>query len=135
MTDEAFAPAVGERTADHGADVILELVGAPHFPGNLDALALGGRIVVVGVGAGQEVTIPLLRLMQRRASVRGTVLRSRPLEEKAAAVRAFEREVVPALASGAIRPIVDRVFPAEEITSAFDHLAASGKTGKVLLRF
>jgi NADPH2:quinone reductase len=135
VADDGFALAVSERTAEHGADVILELVGAPHFPGDLEALAVGGRIVVVGVGAGQEVSIPLLRLMQRRASVRGTVLRARPLEEKAAAMRAFEREVVPALASGAIRPVVDRVFPAEAITSAFDHLAAPGKTGKVLVQF
>jgi NADPH:quinone reductase-like Zn-dependent oxidoreductase len=103
--------------------------------GNLDALARGGRIVVVGVGAGQEVTVPLLRLMQIRASVRGTVLRARPLEEKSAAVRAFEREVVPAFASGAITPVVDRVFAAHDVASAFDHLAAPGKTGKVLLRF
>lgn len=135
LEDAGFATAVQEKTGGVGADVILELVGAPHFPGNLDALAAKGRIVVVGVGAGQDVAMPLLRLMQKRATVRGTVLRARPIEEKGAAVRAFEREVVPALASGAIRPLVDRVFGVADARAAFDHLAAPGKTGKLLLRF
>lgn len=135
IPDDGFANAVLERTDGRGADVILELVGAPHFPGNLEALAPGGRIVVVGVGAGHETTFSLLALMQRRALVRGTVLRPRPLEEKALAVRAFEREVVPALASGRIRPLIDSVFPAERVTDAFDRLESRGKTGKVLIEF
>ena len=95
--------------------MILELVGAPHFPGNLEALAPKGRIVIVGVGGGQEITLPLLTLMQRRATIRGTVLRARPLEEKGTVVRAFEKEVVPALASGRMRPLVDSVFAADEV--------------------
>jgi NADPH:quinone reductase-like Zn-dependent oxidoreductase len=114
---------------------VLELVGAPHFPGNLDALAPKGRIAVVGVGAGHEIQLPLLVLMQKRALIRGTVLRARPLEEKAVAVRAFEREVVPALASGRMRALVDSVFPAEDVTSAFDRLEGQGKRGKVLIEF
>ncbi len=73
--------------------------------------------------------------MQKRATIGGTVLRSRPLEEKAAAVRAFEREVVPGLASGRLRPIVDSVYPAADVRAAFDRLEASGKVGKVLLDF
>jgi putative PIG3 family NAD(P)H quinone oxidoreductase len=117
------------------ADVILELVGAPHFPANFDALARKGRIVVVGVSAGREITLPLLVLMQKRASIRGTVLRARPIEEKGAAVRAFEREVVPALASGRVRPLVDSVFPADRAADAFDRLESRGKIGKVLLDF
>jgi putative PIG3 family NAD(P)H quinone oxidoreductase len=130
ISDDGFAEAVvGE------ADVILELVGAPHFPGNLAALAPKGRIVIVGVGAGQEIALPLLELMRRRALIRGTVLRPRPLEEKALAVRAFEREVVPHLASGRVRPIIDSVFPAEEFAAAFDRLDGPGKLGKVLIEF
>jgi NADPH:quinone reductase-like Zn-dependent oxidoreductase len=116
--------------------VILELVGAPHFPGNLEVLSTkGGRIVIVGVAAGHEIHLPLLRLMQKRATLRGTVLRARALEEKAFAVRAFEREVVPALENGTLRPIVDRIFPAADVAVAFDHLVAPGKVGKVLLQF
>ena len=135
IEDESFVRGVAEATDGRGADVVLELVGAPHFDADLEALALAGRIVVVGVGAGQEATIPLLRLMQKRAVVRGTVLRPRPLEEKAAAVRAFEREVVPALEDGRMRPLVDSVFPADDVADAFDRLAGSGKVGKVLIEF
>jgi NADPH2:quinone reductase len=117
------------------ADVILELVGGVHFPANLDALALRGRIVVVSAAGGNEIELPLLALMRKRAMIAGTVLRSRPLEEKAAAVRAFEREVVPGLASGRLRPVVDSVYPAADVTTAFDRLAERGKLGKVLLDF
>lgn len=117
------------------ADVILELVGGTHFPANLDVLARRGRIVVVSVAGGNEVGLSLLALMQKRAMIAGTVLRSRPLEEKAAAVRAFEREVVPGLASGRLSPVVDSVYPAADVTAAFDRLAGRGKLGKVLLDF
>ena len=133
VRDDGFAEAVGEATAGSGADVILELVGAPHFPGNLDALAQKGRIVVVGVGAGHEIELPLLRMMVKRATLRGTVLRARPIEEKGTAVRAFEREVVPQLASGKARPLIDSTFPIDEVHAALDRLAGSGKVGKVLL--
>jgi NADPH:quinone reductase-like Zn-dependent oxidoreductase len=73
--------------------------------------------------------------MQRRATIRGTVLRGRPLEEKAIATRRFAREVLPALASGRVRPIVDSVWPADDVAAAFDHLSRPGKHGKVLLSF
>ena len=130
MWDDGFAEALAGA-----ADVVLELVGSPHFPGNLDVLAPKGRILVVGVGAGHEIALPLRVLMGKRASIRGTVLRARPLEEKAAAVRAFEREVVPGLASGRMRALVDSVYPAEEFAAAFDRLEGRGKFGKVLLAF
>jgi putative PIG3 family NAD(P)H quinone oxidoreductase len=135
VPDDGFPGAIVEATGGAGADVILELVGAPHFPGNLEALALKGRVVVVSVAAGSDATVPLVRLMQKRASVRGTVLRARPLEEKAAAVRAFEREVVPQLAAGRVRPVVDSEFPAERAAAAFERLDGHGKLGKVLLAF
>ena len=118
-----------------GADVILELVGGAHFPANLDALARRGRIVIVSVAGGNEIELPLLTLMQKRARISGTVLRSRPLEEKAAAVRAFQREVVPGLATGRLRPIVDSAYPVADVTAAFDRLEGRGKLGKVLLDF
>ena len=133
VVDTGFAATVSEATGGAGADVILELVGAPHFPGNLEALALRGRIVVVGVGAGAETPVSLIGLMVKRASVRGTVLRPRSLAEKAAAVAAFARDVVPALAAGRVRPVVDSVYPLEQVTAAFDRLDGPGKVGKVLL--
>jgi NADPH:quinone reductase len=130
VRDERFPEAMEGR-----ADVILELVGSPHFPGNFEVLAPRGRMVIVSVVGGNEIELALLALMQRRASIMGTVLRSRPLEEKAAAIRAFEREVVPGLASGRLRPIVDSVYAAADVTSAFDRLEGRGKVGKVLLDF
>jgi NADPH:quinone reductase-like Zn-dependent oxidoreductase len=118
-----------------GVDVVLELVGAQNLAGSLAALAPLGRVIVVGTGAGAETDISLRPLMGKRASVMGTVLRARPLEQKAAAVQAFAHQVVPLLASGRVRPLVDRVFPAADAVAALDHLAAPGKLGKVLLDF
>ena len=129
------ADLVERARAEGGADVILELVGAPNLDPDLSALAVKGRIVIVGTGAGAEATLDLRKLMGRRARVMGTVLRARPLEEKAAAVNAFAREVVPHLATGRIAPLVDRVFPAGEAAAAFDRLQEPGKLGKVLLDF
>ena len=116
-------------------DVVLELVGAQNLAGSLRALRVRGRIVVVGTGAGATGEISLGSLMGRRATVIGTLLRARPLEEKAAAVQAFARQVVPLLASGAVTPLIDSVFPAERAAEAFAHMTVPGKFGKVLLEF
>jgi NADPH:quinone reductase-like Zn-dependent oxidoreductase len=132
-----IAPAemVERARAEGGADVVLELVGAPNLAGNLDAIAMRGRIVIVGTGAGTEAPLDLRKLMGRRARLMGTVLRARTLEEKAFAVGAFAREVVPHLASGRIAPLVDSVIPASAAPDAFDRLGRPGKLGKVLLDF
>jgi putative PIG3 family NAD(P)H quinone oxidoreductase len=135
VRDETFVAQVRERTEGRGVDVVLELVGAPHFPGNLDVLARQGRVVVVGVGSGQQAQIPLLGLMTKRASMRGTVLRPRSVEEKAQAVAAFARDVVPGLAAGRIKAVVDSVYPVEQAAAAFERLEGRGKFGKVLLAF
>jgi NADPH:quinone reductase-like Zn-dependent oxidoreductase len=118
-----------------GADVVLELIGAPNLPADLEAIGPRGRVIVVGTGAGADASISLRSLMGKRASLMGTVLRYRPHEQKAAAVQAFGHSAVPLLASGAVRPIVDRVFPAGEAAAAFDRLAGRGKFGKILLEF
>jgi NADPH2:quinone reductase len=134
---EAVSPdEAAERVRDAGgADVILELVGGPNLPGNLDAVAMKGRIVIVGTGAGADAPLSLRALMGRRARILGTMLRARPLEEKAAAVQAFGHQVVPALADGRLRGFVDRVFPAEQVDEAFAYIVQPGKFGKVLLAF
>jgi NADPH:quinone reductase len=134
VIDERFAEQVLELTAGGGADVILELVGAVHFPENLRALATHGRISVVA-GSGDLAQVPLVELMKKRASIRGSTLRSRPLERKILAIRAFEREVVPQLATGRLRALIDSVYPAKEVTSAFDRLEGRGKFGKILIDF
>jgi NADPH:quinone reductase-like Zn-dependent oxidoreductase len=117
------------------ADVVLELIGSPNLAGDFRALRTKGRIIVVGSGAGSEYEGSLRPLMGKRASLMGTVLRARPMEEKGAAVQAFARSVVPLLAEGRVTPPIDRVFPAEQAVDALDHLAAPGKFGKVLLQF
>ena len=140
LADEGAMVVTADQAAERllalgGADVVLELVGAPHLDPDMEVLAAKGRIVVVGTGAGADAAISLRALMGKRATLRGTMLRARPLEEKAAAVQAFSRSVVPLLAAGRALPTIDRVFPADQATAAFDHLAQPGKTGKVLLEF
>ena len=134
---EAVAPdEVAERVrAAGGADVIIELVGAGNLAENLAVLSLKGRIVIVGTGAGADADLSLRALMGRRGRIFGTHLRARPLEEKAAAVQAFGHALLPAIADGRVRGIVDRIFPAEQVEAAFDYMAQPGKFGKVLLKF
>ena len=125
----------GELAALGGAGVVLELIGAQNLEADFAVLAMKGRIVVVGTPAGADGAISLRALMGKRASLYGTMLRARPLEEKAAAVQAFARSVVPLLAAGQALPRIDRVFPAAEAAAAFDYLVRPGKSGKVLLDF
>jgi NADPH:quinone reductase-like Zn-dependent oxidoreductase len=116
-----------------GADVILELVGAPHMPGNLEALAPLGRIVVVAAKPGDEATIPLRDLMGRRGRVLGSSLRTRPAEQKGTLMQAFAKRVVPLLDRSVVTPVVDRVFALDDIGEALDALRRPGKFGKLLL--
>jgi putative PIG3 family NAD(P)H quinone oxidoreductase len=123
-----------EGFEQHGPfDVVLELVGGPNLAGNLDALATGGRIVVIGIGAGIKAELNLALVLGKRATVRGSTLRARPLEEKAAAARAVERELLPAVAAGELVVPVAATFPLFEAPSAYDRFAAGSKLGKVVL--
>ncbi len=114
-------------------DVILELVGAPNWPGNIAALAPWGRIMIIGVGAGPTTELSLLDLMQMRATIRASTLRARPLEEKAAAAQAMIRHVVPLLASGQLTVPVEATFPLSAAPAAYERFAAGGKLGKIVL--
>jgi NADPH:quinone reductase len=114
-------------------DVILELVGAPNFPANLDALATGGRLMVIGVGAGATVELDLRKLMGRRSRMLASNLRSRPLEEKADAARRVEHQALPLLADGRLRVPVTATFPLAEAQAAYDRFTAGGKLGKLVL--
>jgi NADPH:quinone reductase-like Zn-dependent oxidoreductase len=127
--DDAF-----ERVASlGGADVIVELVGGPHMARNMEALARGGRLVLVAGKPGEEAAIVLRDLMSRRASLIGTTLRTRPAEEKAALVQEFGRRVVPLLAEGTLTAPVGEVFPLERAADAYDHVRTPGRFGKTLL--
>ncbi len=123
-----------EGFAERGPfDVILELVGAPNMPENLNALATGGRVSVIGVSAGAQSEVNLLALMGKRARIHGSTLRARPPEQKALVARALEHEVLPLFDSGALRvPIADS-FPLEDAAAAYERFAAGAKLGKVVI--
>jgi putative PIG3 family NAD(P)H quinone oxidoreductase len=129
--DVVLAP---EGFQDHGPfDVVLELVGAPNLPGDVSALNTNGRIVVIGVGAGFKAEVNLLALMGKRATLRASTLRARPLEGKALTARAVEREVLPALEAGKLAVPIAQTFPLAEAEAAYDRFAAGGKLGKIVL--
>ncbi len=123
-----------EGFAEQGPfDVILELVGAPNLAENLNALATGGRICVIGVAAGVKAELNLLALMGKRARIHGSTLRARPFEEKALVARALEREVLPLFESGALTVPVAGTVSLEEAAVAYERFAAGGKLGKLVI--
>jgi putative PIG3 family NAD(P)H quinone oxidoreductase len=130
-----FAGLIKEKTAGRGVDVILDLVGAVYLAANLEALALKGRIMLVGTTGGAKAELNFGLAMSKRARIIGTVLRARPIAEKAEATARFAAEVVPLLAAGTIKPNVDRVFPMTEIGRAHEYLESNASFGKVVLEF
>jgi NADPH:quinone reductase-like Zn-dependent oxidoreductase len=114
-------------------DVVLELVGGDNLRANLEALAVGGRIAIIGVGAGATAELNLFGLMAKRGRIHGSLLRPRPLEEKALAARRVERHALPLLASGALTVPIAATFPMREATAAYERFAEGGKLGKIVL--
>ena len=114
-------------------DVILELVGAPNMPGNLNALAMLGRICVIGVGAGPKAEVNLLALMAKRGSIHASTLRARSLEDKATAARLVEKVVLPGFVSADLSVPVARAFALDDAAGAYAFFQESGKLGKVVL--
>src|SRR5438067_8321158 len=118
----------------HGPfDVILELVGAPNIPNDIEALAIGGRVAVVGVGGGAAAELNLLALMGKRARLHGSTLRTRPLEQKARAAQLVDAHVIPLLAAGRITVPVAATYPMAAAQAAYDRFAAGAKLGKIVL--
>jgi putative PIG3 family NAD(P)H quinone oxidoreductase len=132
--DEDFVSVVAELTAGHGADVILDNMGASYLDRNLHAIATNGRLVVIGMQGGTKAELDLGRLMARRAAVIATSLRARPVAEKAAIVRSVVENVWPLLESGQVRPVVDRVIPVEDAATAHRVIEAGEQVGKVVMR-
>ncbi|MDO9407584.1 zinc-binding dehydrogenase [Patulibacter sp.] len=135
--DEVVFPELLE-SQEHDArpfDVVLELVGAPNLGVNVRRLATGGRIVVIGVGGGAKGEVNLFGLMSARGRIMASTLRARPLEEKAAAARRIEREVLPLVARGAITVPVAASYPLDDAAAAYDHFTGGGKLGKIVLTF
>lgn len=135
VADDDWPEKVRRALRDRGADVILDLVGAAYLEGNLSVLAEGGRHMVVGVPGGSDGRIDLRSLMASRGRIRGTVLRARPLEQKASLAREFEDRIVPLFEGGGLEPVVHRTFRPGEAGKAHRLMQANRNFGKLLIRW
>jgi putative PIG3 family NAD(P)H quinone oxidoreductase len=131
--EQDFVEVVRTATDGAGADVVLDNMGAAYLPRNVDVLAVGGRLVVIGLQGGVRGELDLGALLGKRASVSATSLRARPPAEKAAIVAAVREHVWPAVEGGAVRPVVDRVLPLDQAAQAHRVLESSAHIGKILL--
>jgi NADPH:quinone reductase-like Zn-dependent oxidoreductase len=113
---------------------VLDLVGGPYVQAGVDVLASRGRLILIGTVAGGETPLDLRRVLTRRLTIRGTVLRARPLEEKILATQGFAREVVPLLARTVVVPVIDSEFGLSQIADAHRHLESNATFGKVVVR-
>ena len=133
--DPRFADDVKRITGRKGVPVVVDFVGAPYLAENLASLAPQGHLVVVGTLGGPKGTVDLGTLMRARGRIIGTVLRPRPLFEKIQATQAFARDVLPLLAAGKVRPVLDRAWPADQVREAHEQLERNDSFGKVVLEF
>ena len=132
-TSEDFVAEVKELTGGAGVDVVLDVVGGDYLARNLDSLAVGGTIVQVGVMGDAMATFPLGLLLPKRATLIGTVLRARPIEEKIATTVEFARQVLPLFDQGRCHPVIDRRYPLAEVADAHRHMESNANIGKILL--
>jgi putative PIG3 family NAD(P)H quinone oxidoreductase len=130
---ENFVAALRKATGGHGADVILDIMGAAYLARNVEALAVDGRLVIIGMQGGMTAELNIAALQARRASIAATGLRVRPLAEKAAVVAAVREHVWPLIASGQVRPVVHAEFGMSQAAQAHRMLATSNHTGKIVL--
>jgi putative PIG3 family NAD(P)H quinone oxidoreductase len=128
-----FLAAAMEVSGRRGVDVVLDVIGGEYLERNLDALALKGRIVQVGVMGEGMARFPLGKLLPKRASITGTVLRSRPLDEKIVLARRFANELVPWFESGTFKPVIDRRYPLDRIAEAHEYMASNESFGKIVI--
>ncbi|MEV8532177.1 NAD(P)H-quinone oxidoreductase [Streptomyces sp. NPDC051211] len=131
--EQDFVAELREATDGAGADVILDIMGAKYLARNVDALAVNGRLAVIGLQGGVKAELNLGALLSKRAAVMATSLRARPLDEKAAIVAAVREHVWPLIGSGRVRPVVHGRFPLAEAAEAHRVLESGSHTGKLLL--
>ena len=128
-----FVAAVREWTNGAGVQVILDLVGGAYLGPNINALALRGRLMLVGTTAGARAPLEYGAVLGKRLSITGTVLRARSVEEKALATRRFASHVVPLLQSGTVRPVVDKIYGMDEVRAAHTRMESNESFGKIIL--
>ncbi len=131
--DEDFVAAVRNHTAGRGVDVILDVMGAGYLPRNIEALAYDGRIAMIGLQSGRDGEIPLGVMMKKRASMFTTSLRDRPLAAKNRIVAGVLADIWPLIGKGAVRSVVDQVFPLDEAVEAHRYMESGRHTGKIVL--
>ena len=131
--EQDFVDVLRKRTGGHGADVILDVVGAKYLQRNVDALAMYGRLVVIGLQGGTTAELNLGALVAKRAAIIGTTLRARPVAEKGAIMEAVREHVWPQLTSGAVKTLVDKTFPLAQAAQAHAYFNSGEHMGKVLL--
>lgn len=131
--EQDFVAEIRQATDGAGADVILDNMGAKYLDRNVQALAVNGRLAIIGMQGGAKGELNIGALLGKRAAISATSLRARPLSEKAAIVAAVREHVWPLLAAGQVRPVVDRELPMREAAEAHRLVEASGHIGKVLL--
>jgi len=132
-TSEDFVAAVRDFTGGRGADVILDIMGAAYLPRNVEALATGGRLVVIGLQGGATGELDLGRMLRNRLTVHAASLRARPVAEKAVVVAGVQEKVWPLVASGQVRPVIDTVVPLAEADRAHRIMEAGNHIGKIIL--
>lgn len=132
-TSQDFVETVKQATNGKGVDVILDVIGGEYLDRNVACIAVRGRIVQVGVMGGGNTAFNLGALMPKRASLTGTVLRARPLEEKIALSQRFSREITPLFESGLLQPVIDRRYPFTAIAEAHAFMGANGNVGKIVI--
>jgi putative PIG3 family NAD(P)H quinone oxidoreductase len=131
--EQDFVEAVRDATDGHGADVVLDNMGASYLARNVDVLADSGRLVVIGMQGGAKAELDLFTLMRKRGAVISTALRSRPVAEKATICAAVAEQVWPLVADGTIRPIIDRTLPLAEAAAAHARMEGGDHIGKIVL--
>lgn len=130
---ESFTEAVAAATGGRGVDVVLDVIGGEYTIDNITALRVGGRLIQVGVMGRQTVELPLGMLLPKRASIIGTVLRARPLEEKVALTQRVEHELLPLFDHGPLYPVIDSRYPLEQMAQAQSYMETNANVGKILI--
>ena len=124
-----------EATAGKGINAVLDLIGGSYLAASIRLLAPRGRLILVGLTAGRSAEVDLGMILNKRAHIVGTMLRSRSLEEKISLAREFSERMLPLFESGKLRPVIDRVFPFTEIRAAHQHMESDSNFGKIVLRW
>ncbi len=130
---ESFADVVADATGGAGVDVVLDVVGGEYTIENISSLRIGGRLIQVGVMGRQKVELPLGMLLPKRASIIGTVLRARPVEEKIALTQRVRAELLPLFDQGLLAPVIDSRFALADIAEAHRHMESNANIGKILV--